>query len=198
MRWPSDVDVDLPKREMVASALLAGFAFLVLGGLWIGLTRFLPTGLWRKVITSTLGVGFVGVFVWMLVRRMKRVLVSQLNFGAEAALALFNLAAMLVAFAAIYARYGMIDTTRDGAVSHDFLHALYYSVVTFTTLGYGDFQPQGVGRAMAALQAFTGYMILGMLASTGATMLQSRSERLEEALAEEHERGREDERELRE
>ncbi len=33
---------------------------------------------------------------------------------------------------------------------------LYYSVVTFTTLGYGDITPVGLARAVAALEAFVG------------------------------------------
>ena len=37
-----------------------------------------------------------------------------------------------------------------------FFSCLYYSIVTFTTLGYGDFTPIGVSRAIAAFEAFTG------------------------------------------
>ena len=36
------------------------------------------------------------------------------------------------------------------------LDTLYYSVVTFTTLGYGDITPVGISRFFAALEAFTG------------------------------------------
>ncbi len=37
---------------------------------------------------------------------------------------------------------------------HLLLSCLYYSVVTFTTLGYGDFTPIGISRAIAAIEAF--------------------------------------------
>lgn len=43
-----------------------------------------------------------------------------------------------------------------------FLSCLYYSVVTFTTLGYGDFTPVGISRAIAALEAFTGSFTLAL------------------------------------
>ncbi len=36
------------------------------------------------------------------------------------------------------------------------LNCAYYSVVTFTTLGYGDITPTGAARAFAALEAFIG------------------------------------------
>lgn len=43
-----------------------------------------------------------------------------------------------------------------------FLSCLYYSIVTFTTLGYGDFTPVGISRAIAALEAFTGSFTLAL------------------------------------
>ena len=43
-----------------------------------------------------------------------------------------------------------------------FLSCLYYSVVTFTTLGYGDFTPIGISRAIAAFEAFTGSFTLAL------------------------------------
>ncbi|MFT5759089.1 MAG: hypothetical protein ACI9LM_003838 [Alteromonadaceae bacterium] len=43
-----------------------------------------------------------------------------------------------------------------------FLSCIYYSVVTFTTLGYGDFTPVGVSRAIAAFEAFTGSFTLAL------------------------------------
>ncbi|PKI17226.1 ion channel [Colwellia sp. 12G3] len=43
-----------------------------------------------------------------------------------------------------------------------FFSSLYYSVVTFTTLGYGDFTPVGVSRAIAAIEAFTGSFTIAL------------------------------------
>ncbi len=43
-----------------------------------------------------------------------------------------------------------------------FLSCLYYSVVTFTTLGYGDITPIGISRAIAAIEAFTGSFTLAL------------------------------------
>ena len=37
-----------------------------------------------------------------------------------------------------------------------------YSVVTFTTLGYGDFTPVGLSRIFAAFEAFTGSFTLAL------------------------------------
>ncbi len=43
-----------------------------------------------------------------------------------------------------------------------FFLSLYYSVVTFTTLGYGDITPIGITRVFAALEAFLGSFIIAL------------------------------------
>jgi hypothetical protein len=44
----------------------------------------------------------------------------------------------------------------------DLLTCIYYSVVTFTTLGYGDLVPIGFARALAAFEAFTGSFTMAL------------------------------------
>ncbi len=43
-----------------------------------------------------------------------------------------------------------------------YLNCVYYSVVTFTTLGYGDMTPEGIAKPLAAMQAFTGAFMMAM------------------------------------
>ena len=43
-----------------------------------------------------------------------------------------------------------------------FFNCIYYSVVTFTTLGYGDFTPIGFSKAIAAIEAFTGSFTIAL------------------------------------
>ncbi len=50
--------------------------------------------------------------------------------------------------------------------AHGVLDYLYFSYVTFTTLGYGDIQPVGVCRAVSATEAISGYLLLGVLVAT--------------------------------
>jgi len=44
----------------------------------------------------------------------------------------------------------------------EFISCIYYSVVTFTTLGYGDLVPQGVARLIAAFEAFAGSFTMAL------------------------------------
>ncbi|MFT5580038.1 MAG: hypothetical protein ACI9WS_002798, partial [Paraglaciecola psychrophila] len=43
-----------------------------------------------------------------------------------------------------------------------FMACLYFSVVTFTTLGYGDMTPVGATRAIAAVEAFAGSFTMAL------------------------------------
>ncbi|RSD30034.1 ion channel [Vibrio pectenicida] len=44
----------------------------------------------------------------------------------------------------------------------EFFNSLYFSVVTFTTLGYGDISPVGFARFVAALEAFLGSFTMAL------------------------------------
>ncbi|WPC04736.1 ion channel [Pseudomonas benzenivorans] len=44
----------------------------------------------------------------------------------------------------------------------DLLDCLYFSVVTFTTLGYGDISPHGLARPLAAFEAFVGSFTMAL------------------------------------
>jgi len=74
-----------------------------------------------------------------------------------------------IGFGGIHAGYGL-----DGAAEPGWADGLYFSVVTLTTLGYGDFQPKPALRLVAAGQAVLGYVYLGMIV---AVSLRSRAKR---------------------
>ncbi len=48
----------------------------------------------------------------------------------------------------------------------NFLNSLYFSVVTFTTLGYGDILPIGISKLFAAIEALLGGFILALFVVT--------------------------------
>jgi hypothetical protein len=46
----------------------------------------------------------------------------------------------------------------------NFFDYVYFSVITFSTLGYGDLHPIGVlGKAMACFEVFAGFIMFGVL-----------------------------------
>lgn len=59
----------------------------------------------------------------------------------------------------------LIRLQPDLSVKQNLVHlgtSLYFSVVTFTTLGYGDLVPIGLSRLLAAVEAFTGSFTLAL------------------------------------
>ena len=84
------------------------------------------------------------------------------------------LALNVLLFAIIYWAMGPthLDNMPD---KHGFIHYLYFSVVTFTTLGYGDITPiTAAGRAVLIIHIAIGYLGLGALLSILATKFASR------------------------
>jgi voltage-gated potassium channel Kch len=96
---------------------------------------------------------------------------------------IFNLVLLILAFAWIYSMIGIIDNRPGpgtGEKVYEFGTCIYFSMVTLTTLGYGDYIPQGAGQYLAAVEAMTGYIILGLLASSSATILQRQAREQEQ------------------
>lgn len=77
-----------------------------------------------------------------------------------AGLFLFSVALFIVCgFSVYYVQSGMFPESVEGALS-----AHYFSLVTFTTLGYGDISPKGVHRLVASFEALVGYLYFGVVA----------------------------------
>ncbi len=70
-----------------------------------------------------------------------------------------RLVLVLVAFALLHSQLGLVGPGDE--VTHRLSDGLYFSVVTFTTVGYGDLRPVPAGRLAAAAEALIGYVSLG-------------------------------------
>ena len=62
------------------------------------------------------------------------------------------------------------------AVPYDWLTPFYYSIVTYTTLGFGDVIPQNkLGQCVVIMEVVAGYLTLGLLVSILANKVARRS-----------------------
>jgi hypothetical protein len=80
-------------------------------------------------------------------------------------MALILFCAVSYYFLGISGANGMVGLNLSHSFSENLLafgNCLYYSVVTFTTLGYGDYTPVGGSKVMAALEAFTGSFTMAL------------------------------------
>ncbi|MGF1632497.1 MAG: potassium channel family protein [Phycisphaerae bacterium] len=162
------------KRTNVAAAT-AFVLFIALGGVWFTLVRFVPAGVPRNVVVVAICVLFSAAFIYLLVARVYHMFTSREHLALNLVLVGVTLVLLLVAYASVYQSIGIAATAgpQQGQTVNDFWTCLYFSVETFTTVGFGDFRPIGLGRVIAAIEALVGYLVLGMLASTTASLLQS-------------------------
>jgi hypothetical protein len=83
------------------------------------------------------------------------VLLVVMGYGEKPARVLLNAILAILTFALIYQRFGAIN-------DRSFSSCLYFSAITFTTVGYGDLAPHGALRLIAASEAFTGILLCGL------------------------------------
>ncbi|HAT84575.1 MAG TPA: hypothetical protein DCS30_00530 [Rhizobiales bacterium] len=75
-------------------------------------------------------------------------------------LIVFTPLSMIAGGAAFFMEYGLVNNLEKDATLSWF-ETVYFSVVTFTTLGYGDFSPTQPSRVGSLLLAFGGYLYSG-------------------------------------
>jgi Ion channel len=60
---------------------------------------------------------------------------------------------------------GSLIVFDSGESIHDVMHCIYYSFITYTTLGFGDVIPTGSLRFLSGLEALTGLVLITWTAS---------------------------------
>ncbi len=69
---------------------------------------------------------------------------------------------MIIVFARAYQEHGLLHANNVQVPESDHFTHLYFSMVTWTTLGFGDFKPTADAQAWAALEGLCGYVFLGL------------------------------------
>ena len=82
---------------------------------------------------------------------------------------------LIVYFAAIYRACGLNLPQGESATS--FWTGLYFSLVTWTTLGYGDITPPAGIRLVAATEAVLGYVFFGLTVGLVSGMISPAASR---------------------
>ncbi len=83
----------------------------------------------------------------------------------------------IVMFAWIYEELGIVN----GKIhSNNFLDCVYFSIITWTTVGYGDFEPTVTCRMWAATEALTGYIFMAILIALTINLLENRNKNIEQ------------------
>ena len=102
--------------------------------------------------SSALFLGRAGIFLEWLRSLTLRIIVG---YGEKPLRVLWFGVAMILFYACVYSFCGAIG-------DRSFESCLYFSAITFTTVGYGDLVPHGVFRLLAASEALLGILLCGL------------------------------------
>ena len=84
------------------------------------------------------------------------------------------LAITIITFAIIYYRYGLLQNGEH--IDITILESIYFSITTWTTLGYGDFAPIPRIRHITSVEAILGYIGLGLWISLISNFIKNMAE----------------------
>lgn len=138
-------------------------AFLLLTVLvYIGVLELQEdTSYWKEALSALfgllVGITLVGYSIRLL-QRTKRIAAAAIGLYLITAFAVIS----ILAFAADFKRFGLTSTF-DTKYSFKKSDYLYFSAITWTTVGYGDFIPSSdESRLLAAEEALFGYVYMAV------------------------------------
>ncbi|MCA0929458.1 potassium channel family protein [Ruegeria profundi] len=140
------------KSTLVAALGLVIVSFVA----WFGLSRLSETTAGDKIGTATT----ILLMIWLVSQTWYSM--TQVK-SPKRQLLLMGISFIQVVpflFAAVYGSFGYYDLCVVGAKGP--YDVLYFSYVTFTTVGFGDLRPAGLCRGLAVAEAITGYILLGL------------------------------------
>ncbi len=91
------------------------------------------------------------------------------GYGEQPGKVIISAIIIILIFTFLFMSSGISNSIIGGSTSKYFLDCAYFSVITFTTLGYGDFRPlEGWGRIFAGTEAFIGALMMALFVYTFA------------------------------
>lgn len=158
----------------VTSLLLLAFVFLKIHNIrhkkgavfedYISLSLIIVFGIihffWGEKFNPFYAIFVAALFLYSigLIPRLKSIAASKSIFSF-----LFNylffIVVLIMLFGGFYYSHDSEFSINGTPTSINFFDSLYFSAMTFTTVGYGDFSPLGINRLAAAIQAILGLVL---------------------------------------
>lgn len=146
----------VPWQFVIAEAYLgiAGFIGIMLGSLLSGYFNWFP------ILTAFLLIIAFAIIVYLIPVLLN---LSRAYFKTLFILLITHISITILSFSLHYKSAGLIG--RSGYFEPGYLDAIYFSITTYTTLGYGDFQPMPVMRLATSMEALSGMISMAIGAS---------------------------------
>ena len=91
------------------------------------------------------------------------------GYGEQPVKVIISAMLIIFIFTFLFMSSGISNVDIDRITTKNFFDCIYFSTVTFTTLGYGDFRPlEGSGRILAGTEAFIGAFMMALFVYTFA------------------------------
>jgi uncharacterized protein YjbI with pentapeptide repeats len=91
------------------------------------------------------------------------------GYGTQPFKVIISAILIITLFAFLFMTSGISNVGIEEITSNNFFDCMYFSTITFTTLGYGDFRPlEGLGRILAGSEAFIGAFMMALFVYTFA------------------------------
>ena len=91
------------------------------------------------------------------------------GYGEQPGKVIISAISIILIFAFLFMGSGISNVGIEQITSNNFFDCMYFSTITFTTLGYGDFRPlEGWGRILAGSEAFIGAFMMALFVYTFA------------------------------
>jgi hypothetical protein len=109
---------------------------------------------WKSMIVCLV----VASFIMIIAAYIEKAAVQRIR--EIAFILVFYIPFLLFAYAKLYQQAGLY---LNSEIVYSLKSAIYFSIVTWTTLGYGDYQPTEGIRLWAASEALFGYIFMAIL-----------------------------------
>ena len=91
------------------------------------------------------------------------------GYGEQPVKVIISAMSIILIFTFLFMGSGISNVDIERITTKNFFDCIYFSTVTFTTLGYGDFRPlEGWGRLLAGSEAFIGALMMALFVYTFA------------------------------
>ncbi len=128
--------------------------------------------LFSSIFFYIIGAAHIAIVIVCILLIQQFIRTINRKFNYDEVFPYFGILTILIGFySGIYAKYGMLE---NGKLIYDQPSATYFSIVTWTTLGYGDIQPSEESRGWAASEALLGYIFMALGIALFAHVVNSR------------------------
>ncbi|WDP91980.1 MAG: hypothetical protein HUN04_20575 [Desulfobacter sp.] len=152
-------------KNMIFPDVLTWYKLIKINVLRVGALFFFSLFIWFMILDSAKRFDHFFALLFIFLYCIVTLLIIMRSIFIESDIItafwvfLLSSAFHILFFASIYQYNGISNCDRGQC---DFLTYIYFSTVTWTTLGYGDFQPHANSRLFAGIEAFVGYTFMGL------------------------------------